>query len=348
RIEVVGRSDAKIEATHSCAACRTPEPEFIRTVYFDAVPQETSVYQRSTLLPGDRIVGPAIVLESVATTVIDPTWCAEILSGGEILLSQLERDAPPSERVNETHVADVDFAQPADPILLEIFNNHFAGIAQQMGITLRNTSSSVNVKERLDFSCALFTSAGDLVVNAPHIPVHLGAMSETVKQVLAANPEMQAGDVFVTNDPFHGGSHLPDITVITPVHDQATGQLRFITASRAHHAELGGITPGSMPPFSTNLAEEGVLIRNFKVLDAGTSQLDDLRRLLLAGAHPTRAVDDNLADISAQIAANRQGANDLQKLVDRYSWSIARAYMTYMQSAAEQKMRLALRRLPDG
>ncbi len=348
RIEVVGRSDAKIEATHSCAACRTPEPEFIRTVYFDAVPQETSVYQRNTLLPGDRIVGPAIVLESVATTVIDPTWCAEILSGGEILLSQLERDAPPSERVNETHVADVDFAQPADPILLEIFNNHFAGIAQQMGITLRNTSSSVNVKERLDFSCALFTSAGDLVVNAPHIPVHLGAMSETVKQVLAANPEMQAGDVFVTNDPFHGGSHLPDITVITPVHDQATGQLRFITASRAHHAELGGITPGSMPPFSTNLAEEGVLIRNFKVLDAGTSQLDDLRRLLLAGAHPTRAVDDNLADISAQIAANRQGANDLQKLVDRYSWSIARAYMTYMQSAAEQKMRLALRRLPDG
>jgi 5-oxoprolinase (ATP-hydrolysing) len=235
-----------------------------------------------------------------------------------------------------------------DPILLEIFNNHFAGIAEQMGITLRNTSSSVNVKERLDFSCALFTSSGDLVVNAPHIPVHLGAMSETVKEILAANPNMQPGDVFVTNDPFRGGSHLPDITVVTPVHDTETTELQFVTASRAHHAELGGITPGSMPPFSTNLAEEGVLIRNVRVLDAGTSQLDNLRNLLLAGTHPTRAVDDNLADVTAQIAANHQGARDLRQLVDRYTWPVVRAFMTHMQSAAQRKMRLALSRFPDG
>ncbi len=157
----------------------------------------------------------------------------------------------------------------ADPVMLEIFNNQFAAIAEQMGITLRNTSTSVNVKERLDFSCALFTPAGDLVVNAPHIPVHLGAMAETVRQVIAANPTITAGDVFVTNDPYQGGSHLPDITVVTPVHG-AAGELLFFTASRAHHAELGGITPGSMPPFSRNLAEEGVLIRNFKLVDAGT------------------------------------------------------------------------------
>ncbi|MEX0820178.1 MAG: hydantoinase B/oxoprolinase family protein, partial [Pirellulaceae bacterium] len=234
------------------------------------------------------------------------------------------------------------------PILLEIFNNHFAGIAEQMGITLRNTSSSVNVKERLDFSCALFTATGDLVVNAPHIPVHLGAMSETVKRVIADNPDMRAGDVIVTNDPYRGGSHLPDVTVVTPVHDDESSELRFFTASRAHHAEIGGITPGSMPPFSKTLAEEGVLIRNFKVIDAGRSRVDTLRELLLAGPFPTRKVDDNLADIAAQIAANRQGSRDLLRLVDRYSWLVVAAYMQHIQQAAEQKTRNALTRFPDG
>lgn len=346
RVEVVGRSDATMDATSSLIEHGAPSPEFTRTVYFDTVPYAARVYRRSALLPGDRITGPAIILESVATTVIDPAWQAEVLSGGELLLHRLERDVS-SAAAGDPPATDVA-TQSADPIQLEIFNNHFAGIAQQMGITLRNTSSSVNVKERLDFSCALFTSAGDLVVNAPHIPVHLGAMSETVKQVLADNPTLQPGDVFVTNDPFRGGSHLPDITVVTPVHDEATGELRFVTASRAHHAELGGITPGSMPPFSTNLAEEGVLIRNFKAIEVGVTRHAGLRRLLLSGPHPTRAVDDNLADITAQIAANHQGANDLRRLVDRYSWPIVRAYMTYMQSAAEQKMRLALGQLPDG
>jgi 5-oxoprolinase (ATP-hydrolysing) len=264
-------------------------------------------------------------------------------------------------------------------VLLEIFNNQFAGIAEQMGITLRNTASSVNVKERLDFSCAVFTAEGDLVVNAPHIPVHLGAMSETVKQTIADNPDMRPGDVFVTNDPYRGGSHLPDITVVTPVHEtpsaasggrkspgdtepptgsafgneprhreadapRSPGRLLFFTASRAHHAEIGGIRPGSMPPFSGNLAEEGVLIRNFKLVDAGQSRVDELETLLGAGPYPSRAMRDNLADIAAQVAANNQGARDLGRLVERYSLPVVQAYMCHIQDAAERKMRLALRK----
>jgi 5-oxoprolinase (ATP-hydrolysing) len=203
------------------------------------------------------------------------------------------------------------------------------------------------VKERLDFSCAIFSPDGSLVVNAPHIPVHLGAMGETVKRVIADNPRIQVGDVFVTNDPYRGGSHLPDVTVITPVHDPSTGELLFFTASRAHHAEIGGIVPGSMPPFSRNLGEEGVLIRNFKLLDAGHWREAELRELLLSGPFPTRSVRDNLADVSAQVAANNTGVVRLRELVDRYSLPVVQAYMRHIQAAAERKMRLALRDIPD-
>jgi 5-oxoprolinase (ATP-hydrolysing) len=173
-------------------------------------------------------------------------------------------------------------------------------------------------------------------------------MSATVKAIISDNPSMRPGDVFVTNDPYRGGSHLPDVTVVTPVHDAASHELRFFTASRAHHAEIGGITPGSMPPFSQNLAEEGVLIRNVKVVEAGESRNDQLRELLLGGPHPTRSVEDNIADIAAQVAANRQGAQDLLRLVERYSWPVVEAYMHHIQDAAETKMRQALTRLPDG
>jgi 5-oxoprolinase (ATP-hydrolysing) len=230
-------------------------------------------------------------------------------------------------------------------VRLEIFNNHFAGIAEQMGIALRNTATSVNVKERLDFSCAIFTARGELVVNAPHVPVHLGAMSETVRQIIADNPDMRRGDVFVSNDPYRGGSHLPDVTVITPVFDD---QLLFFTASRAHHAEIGGITPGSMPPFSKNLAEEGVLIRNFKLVDVGQPRFDELRALLESGPYPSRAVEDNVADVAAQVAANHQGAVQLLSLVERYGRDTVTEYMKHLQQAAEQKLRLALARFPAG
>ncbi len=240
---------------------------------------------------------------------------------------------------------DIDHA---DPIWLEIFNHRFAGIAEQMGITLRGTATSVNVKERLDFSCAIFTPAGDLVVNAPHIPVHLGAMSETVKRILLDNPKLAPGDVFVTNHPYRGGSHLPDITVITPVHDELTGRLSFFTASRAHHAEIGGIVPGSMPPFSKNLAEEGALIGNFRLFAAGQPRWEELRTLLCSGPFPSRSVDANLTDIAAQVAANRRGVHDLNLLVARYTLPVVAAYMRHIQMAAAEKVRMALGRLKLG
>ncbi|HEX4148516.1 MAG TPA: hydantoinase B/oxoprolinase family protein, partial [Pirellulales bacterium] len=213
---------------------------------------------------------------------------------------------------------------------------------------LRNTASSVNVKERLDFSCALFTAEGDLVVNAPHIPVHLGAMAETVKRIVADNPDLAPGDTYVTNDPYRGGSHLPDVTVITPVHEPESGRLLFFTASRAHHAEIGGVRPGSLPPLSRNLAEEGVLIRNFKLLDRGRSRIDELARLLSSAPYPTRNLHDNLADVTAQLAANRLGARELGRLVERYSLAVVQSYMGHIQAAAERKVRARLAALPDG
>jgi 5-oxoprolinase (ATP-hydrolysing) len=217
-----------------------------------------------------------------------------------------------------------------------------------MGVTLRNTASSVNVKERLDFSCAIFTADGRLVANAPHVPVHLGAMEETVRYTIAANPDLQPGDVIATNDPYAGGSHLPDVTVITPVHDSISGKLRFFTANRAHHAEIGGMAPGSMPPLSKNLAQEGVLVRNLKIVAAGQPRFDQLREELLSGPYPSRDVATNLADVAAQVAANRQGMNDLLAIVERFSWETVQQYMTFLQDAAEQKVRTALARFPAG
>ncbi len=296
---------------------------------------EAQVFERRQLRPGDWFAGPAIVCETASTTVIDSRWQAEVLSGGELLVTPSDGMPPPPAVSTE-----------CDPVMLEVFNSALAAIAEQMGITLRNTATSVNVKQRLDFSCALFDAAGDLVVNAPHIPVHLGAMAQTVRAIVADNPVIRPADVFVTNDPYRGGSHLPDITVVTPVH--ANGRLVFFTASRAHHAELGGITPGSMPPFSRNLSEEGVLIRNFKLIDAGTARWPALREVLLSGPYPTRSVEANLADIAAQVAANRRGAAGLGALAERYSLEVVEAYMQHIQRAAERKVRGALERFPRG
>jgi 5-oxoprolinase (ATP-hydrolysing) len=335
RVEVVGTlpepPDPAIELIR-----RRPVPSRSTETWFDGRPTPTPIFLREELHPGDDFEGPAILCEPTSTVVIDPGFRATVLSRGELLIEDGASE-PPSGVSSE-----------ADPVQLEIFNNLFASIAEQMGVTLQRTSVSTNVKERLDFSCALFSAAGELVVNAPHIPVHLGAMGETVKQILAANPDMAPGDVFVTNDPYRGGSHLPDVTVVTPVHDPTTGGLLFLTASRAHHAEIGGIVPGSMPPFSKRLGEEGVLISNFKLVDRGNSREDDLRRLLLAGPYPTRNVEDNMADIAAQVAANALGVRLLRDLVDRYSLPVVSAYMGHIQRAAAQKMRMALARFPDG
>ncbi|MGE3780088.1 MAG: hydantoinase B/oxoprolinase family protein, partial [Pirellulaceae bacterium] len=364
RVDAVGRSEDTLPPTRSVAGTEAAPPRRV-PIGYQGRWDTASVWRRDQLTPGDRLSGPALVLEKTSTTVIEPGWQGEVLSGGEILLTwQGRHGAAEQVRVNVPTPRDAGgstgsaeatndpslgaVAAEVDPVALEVFHNHFASIAEQMGITLRATSSSVNVKERLDFSCALFTATGDLVVNAPHIPVHLGAMSETVRQSLRDNPRPVAGDVYVTNDPYRGGSHLPDVTVITPVCHASTGELLFVTASRAHHAEIGGITPGSMPPFSRSLAEEGVRICNFKAVDAGAARLDELRALFTSGPFPSRKVDDNLYDVSAQIAANQQGASDLLRLVDRFGWPTVSAYMRHIQSAAEQKMRAALRRLSAG
>ena len=342
RVEVLGHSQQAEPSRQHASVHRQAVSEAVTTAWFEAVAHRTAVYDRAALPPGSVFVGPAILHESSSTTVIDPGWRGEILPGGELLLT------------DHAGLARAEVSAEADPVMLEIFNNQFAGIAEQMGITLRNTASSVNVKERLDFSCAIFTAAGDLVVNAPHIPVHLGAMSETVKRLLDDFQDMRPGDVFVTNNPYRGGSHLPDVTVVTPVFapsatgEEANPQLLFFSASRAHHAEIGGIRPGSLPPFSHNLAEEGVLIRGTKLVDRGQSRLDELKNLLLSGDYPTRNVTDNLADVEAQVAANHRGARDLARLVERYGLSVVLAYMQHIQAAAERKMRAALAQMGDG
>jgi 5-oxoprolinase (ATP-hydrolysing) len=337
RIEVIGRAASALPPSLR-APIRRPSPNATTSTYVNNQLRDIPLFERRVLHAGDEILGPAIVTDELSTTVIDPHWQAEVLTGGELLLTAInpERSAP-----------TLQICSSPDPIFLEVFNNLLATIAEQMGVTLRNTASSVNVKERLDFSCAIFTADGRLVVNAPHVPVHLGSMEETVRYVIAVNPNMRPGDVFATNDPYAGGSHLPDITIVTPVHD-ASGQLLFFTANRAHHAEIGGITPGSMPPLSKTLAEEGVLIRNLRIVAAGESRVDELRDLLAAGPHPSRDIATNLADVSAQVAANRQGASDLIELIARYSQPVVRAYMDHVQDAAEQKVRQALARLPRG
>ena len=398
RVEVVGVMPEPEESPVQPRS-RRPEPTETTRARFEGVDHRTGVFLRSQLQAGDIIDGPAIVCEPTSTLLVDPGCTATVGTRGELVVdidaASAQGNANPQASTTPASSAPQADAlrwpvrnglapqapTAADPVLLEIFNNLFASIAEQMGLTLQRTSVSTNVKERLDFSCAIFSPTGDLVVNAPHIPVHLGAMSETVKRIIADNPQMQPGDVFVTNDPYRGGSHLPDVTVITPVfldagvegsgsrvEGEATEtesiaeaansgpqpstidhqpRLAFFTASRAHHAEIGGIVPGSMPPFSKNLGEEGVLIRNFKLVDAGTSREDDLKTLLLSGRHPTRNVNDNLADVSAQVAANASGVRQLQELVDRYTLPVVQDYMRFIQQAAAEKMRRALARLPD-
>jgi 5-oxoprolinase (ATP-hydrolysing) len=305
-------------------------------VVFQGHEHATPMFLRNELHPGHTFAGPCIVIEPTSTVVVDPGWQLDVTATGNLLLT----------RIAETGQHPAQLSEEADPVQLEIFNNHFANIAEQMGEVLRRTALSTNVKERLDFSCAVFSAEGDLVANAPHIPVHLGAMSETLKALLH-DATLHQGDVIVTNDPYLGGSHLPDITVITPVFNNED-QLIFFTASRAHHAEIGGIRPGSMPPDSKTLAEEGVVIRHFKVVEQGRSNDQALRHLLTRGPYPSRSPEENIADIHAQIAANRNGVNNLLAMIERCSLPVVTAYMHHIRKAAERKARHAIQALPDG
>jgi 5-oxoprolinase (ATP-hydrolysing) len=350
RVEAVGRVANELPPSERRPP-RKPKPVRSTSAYFETDRREVQVFERTRLVAGDRISGPAIVTEDLSTTLIDPGWEAEVLTCGELLLTDVSDCGLPIADCGLSNLIrnpKYEIRNRPDPAMLEIFNNLLMSIASQMGVTLANTASSVNVKERLDFSCAIFTADGRLVANAPHVPVHLGAMEETVRHIIAANPDLVPGDVIATNDPFAGGSHLPDITVVTPVFDLKTGERRFFTASRAHHAEIGGTAPGSMPPLSKNLAQEGVLIQNLKIVAAGESHFDKLRRVLTSAQYPTRDVAANLADVAAQVAANQQGMNDLLALVERFSWRVVRDYMDSVQDAAEKKVRLALSRFPAG
>jgi 5-oxoprolinase (ATP-hydrolysing) len=320
-----------------------PSPERVVSVYcFDDDLQsgwrEAQLHRVETLRKGAAIDGPAILAERNATTIVEPGWQARIGEAGAI---EMRRTQPRrTVRISRTR---------ADPVMLELFNNLFMNIAEQMGLRLQNTASSVNIKERLDFSCALFDAAGELIANAPHMPVHLGSMSESIRSVIARNATMRAGDVFVLNDPYHGGTHLPDITVVTPVFlREAPAAPSFFVASRGHHADVGGITPGSVPPFSTRIEEEGVLIDNFKMIDAGEFQEEALRRLLEGGAHPARNPEQNVADLAAQVAANEKGVQELEALVRQYGHDTVAAYMRHVQDNAEESVRRAIGRLKDG
>ena len=300
--------------------------------------RDARLYRAETLHSGARVLGPAILADRHATTVVEPGWEARVVAGGCIELERVQRRS--GERAAGTQV---------DPVMLELFNNIFMNIAEQMGLRLQNTAYSVNIKERLDFSCALFDGTGALIANAPHMPVHLGSMSESIRTVIDRNPQMRSGDVFVLNDPYHGGTHLPDITVVTPVYlSVADAAPSFFVASRGHHADIGGITPGSMPPFSATIGEEGVLIDNFKLVENGTLREAAMRELLLSGAHPSRNPAQNLADMRAQIAANAKGSAELKALVAQYGLNTVIAYMQHVQDNAEESVRRVITSLKDG
>ncbi|MFJ8754878.1 hydantoinase B/oxoprolinase family protein [Streptomyces sp. NPDC102441] len=304
--------------------------------------RDAGLYRRSTLRADDTLTGPAVVTEDDATTVVDPGWQATAGPHGHLVLRRAE---PRPERTA--------VGTRVDPVMLEVFNSLFMSIAEQMGVRLENTAHSVNIKERLDFSCALFDADGNLVANAPHIPVHLGSMGESIKEVLRRNRgTLRAGDVYAVNDPYHGGTHLPDVTVVTPVFDEpADGQesrLRFLVASRGHHAEIGGITPGSMPAFSRTVDEEGVLFDNWLLVRDGTLREAETRDLLTTAAHPSRDPDTNLADLRAQIAANEKGITELRRMTRQFGQDVVEAYMGHVQDNAEESVRRIVAGLRDG
>jgi len=296
------------------------------------------VYDRDTLTPGNAIEGPAIIKEANATTVIEPGWRAQVTPHNHLVLDRVE-PLPGREMVGTD----------ADPIMLEVFNNLFMSIAEQMGAALENTAYSVNIKERLDFSCAIFDQKGQLIANAPHMPVHLGSMSESVQEIIRKRQgRMRAGDVYMLNDPYHGGTHLPDITVITPVFDDEAREILFYVASRGHHADVGGITPGSMPPHSKHIDEEGVLIDNAVLVERGRFLESEVTRLLTTGAYPVRNVTQNIADLKAQIAACEKGVQELRKMVEQFTLPVVLAYMQHVQDNAEGAVRRVLDVLKDG
>jgi 5-oxoprolinase (ATP-hydrolysing) len=296
------------------------------------------LYRRESLQPGDEVVGPAIIAENDATTVVDDGWHATVTAHGHLKLERAR-----------ARLAANNVGTEVDPVMLEIFNNLFMSIAEQMGVRLESTAQSVNIKERLDFSCALFDPGGNLIANAPHMPVHLGSMGTSIKEVIRRNTAtMQPGHVYAINDPYHGGTHLPDVTVVTPVYDDEGRDLLFFVAARGHHAEIGGLTPGSMPAFSRNVHEEGVLFDNWLLVADGRFREAETLERLTDAPYPSRNPQTNLADFRAQIAANEKGVEELRRMISHFGLDVVHAYMRHVQDNAEEAVRRVIDALGDG
>ena len=344
-IEAIGAGepavDLPLDATNG-GRVDTISPLANVQVYMSGGYHDAPVIDRNHLRPGDKVSGPAILREDTATTVIEPGWQAALTDVGHLVLTRIQ---PLPKRVA--------VGTDADPVMLEIFNNLFMSIAEQMGLVLEKTTNSVNIKERLDFSCAVFDQNGELIANAPHMPVHLGSMDESIKAVIREHSgAMRPGDVFVLNAPYNGGTHLPDVTVITPVFDYDDAgdraKVLFYVASRGHHAEIGGISPGSMPPYSRNVEEEGVLIDNIKLVDRGHFLEAEIRAVLASGRYPSRNPDSNIADLKAQIAACEKGVQELRRVVEHFGLDVVHAYMGHVQDNAEESVRRVIDILNTG
>ncbi|MFP4102533.1 hydantoinase B/oxoprolinase family protein [Coleofasciculus sp.] len=384
-VEVIQPMDVPEEPMIQRHRLEPPQPVAKVQMYTADAWHETPVFKRDELQPGDSIPAPALIIETTGTNVIEPGWQTEVTERNHLILKKTQQSTSNNQQAT-INDQQSNLSQP-DPVTLEIFNNLFRSIAEQMGTTLQNTSYSVNIKERLDFSCAIFDGQGQLVANAPHIPVHLGSMSESVRSLIEAyGDSLQPGDVYAINNPYNGGTHLPDVTVITPVFldesgitntidktnksstkptptsspdlnqppfqrgargDQNPSPL-FYVASRGHHADIGGITPGSMPPDSTTVDEEGVLLDNFKVVESGHFREKELSELLLSGTYPVRNITQNIADLQAQIAANKKGVQELRRMVAQSGLDTVKAYMGHVQNNAEESVRRVIDVLKDG
>jgi 5-oxoprolinase (ATP-hydrolysing) len=337
-VEAVGVTESIIDESKPAAVnIQPPIPHDTVQIFSNGQLHTGPLFLRDELLPGLRIIGPAIIAEPTGTVVVEDDWSAETNRQGHLLLKRY-RERPGRQAIGTS----------ADPIMLEVFNNLFMSIAEQMGATLANTAYSVNIKERLDFSCALFDPDGRLVANAPHIPVHLGSMGESIKTIIRENrTSMRPGNVYMLNAPYNGGTHLPDVTVITPVFAEDGVEVLFYVASRGHHADIGGRTPGSSPPDSRHIEEEGVLIDNFLLVKEGVLQEEETRALLGSGTYPCRNINQNMADLSAQIAANETGIGELRKMVENFGLEVIHAYMQHVQDNAEESVRRVLGVLQD-
>ncbi len=341
-VEAVAAGDAPTEKTRAVDATGAAPIADTVQLFSGGEWWNASLVVRERALPGHVIDGPAIIAEKNATTVVEPGWRARVTALDHVVL---DRIVPRPSQV----AIGTDASKKVDPVMLEVFNNLFMNIAEQMGLQLQNAAYSVNIKERLDFSCALFDAEGNLIANAPHMPVHLGSMSESIKTVVARNAgTLRPGDVVALNDPYHGGTHLPDVTVVTPVWNAGNDEVLFYVGSRGHHADIGGTTPGSMPPFSTRIEEEGVQIDNFKLVEAGVLREAEITALLQSGEYPSRNPQQNIADLKAQIAANEKGVQELHKMVEQFGLGVVQAYMGHVQDNAEESVRRVVTKLKDG